>query len=303
MWLEQVVRTGARCWPDRVAVKDARTAVTFRELEQRALALAGALRDRGVGRGSRVAVLSPNRVEVLETLFALGLLGAAYVPITPHAVPASAHATATAAGVSLFMGEAAVLERVGAAGLAFEGEWYARATSGAPAEDLPDVAAEDFASIMSTSATTGTSKLVAIDHRHMAAASLSLLAVTPAAGDAVLLVCNPLYHASMFLTLTYLSQGAMLSLLRSFTPQSCEAAIRRDGVTHLWMVPQMLRFLLRARGLRDAPVTTVREVIHCATPMPAQAEARGAGAAWLRLPRGLRHDRGAAGHHHGPGGP
>src|SRR5699024_7973113 len=43
--------------------------------------LANALTDRGVNRGDRVAYLGENSIEFLETLFALGSIGAVFVPL------------------------------------------------------------------------------------------------------------------------------------------------------------------------------------------------------------------------------
>lgn len=55
--------------------------VTLGELESRASRLAGGLASIGVGRGDRVALLTPNRVEVVEVLLAMAKLGSIQVPL------------------------------------------------------------------------------------------------------------------------------------------------------------------------------------------------------------------------------
>ena len=51
------------------------------ELRDRAARLAGGLASLGTGRGDRVALLMPNRVEMVESLFACANLGAIQVPL------------------------------------------------------------------------------------------------------------------------------------------------------------------------------------------------------------------------------
>lgn len=55
--------------------------VTLRELDDRSARVAGGLANLGVGRGDRVALLSPNRVEMIELLFAMAKSGAIQVPL------------------------------------------------------------------------------------------------------------------------------------------------------------------------------------------------------------------------------
>ena len=65
----------ARLTPEREAVIDATTGrrVTFGELDERVRRLGSGLRrDLGLAPGDRVAVLSKNSVEYLETYFAVG---------------------------------------------------------------------------------------------------------------------------------------------------------------------------------------------------------------------------------------
>ena len=51
------------------------------QLDVRSACLAGGLAEVGVGRGDRVALLAPNRVEVIEVLLAMAKLGAIQVPL------------------------------------------------------------------------------------------------------------------------------------------------------------------------------------------------------------------------------
>jgi 3-oxocholest-4-en-26-oate---CoA ligase len=69
----------AAALPDQVAVRHARRTLTYAALDERASRLAGALREAGVGPGSKVACCQYNGAEYLETLYATLKLSA--VPV------------------------------------------------------------------------------------------------------------------------------------------------------------------------------------------------------------------------------
>src|ERR1700691_1638155 len=65
-----------RVHPERTALEDATQRISYAQLDRRTKRLAGALQAAGVARGSRVALLSENRTEVLEVFLAAARLGA-----------------------------------------------------------------------------------------------------------------------------------------------------------------------------------------------------------------------------------
>jgi amino acid adenylation domain-containing protein len=67
--------------PDRVAVSDGRTALTFGELNERANRLARVLAAHGIGRGTTVAVALPRSADTVTALLAVTMTGAAYLPL------------------------------------------------------------------------------------------------------------------------------------------------------------------------------------------------------------------------------
>jgi acyl-coenzyme A synthetase/AMP-(fatty) acid ligase len=68
--------------PDKLAVSDARRSLTYAQLFDRCVTLAGSARDRwGAGRGERIAIVAPNLIEHAELLGACTLSGAICVPI------------------------------------------------------------------------------------------------------------------------------------------------------------------------------------------------------------------------------
>ena len=86
-WVDNLARH-ALSRPDRVAIRFEGRSITWSELEDRVARLAGALAQRGVGRGDRVAVLMLNRPEFVETVLAANRIGAIAVPVNFRLVAA-----------------------------------------------------------------------------------------------------------------------------------------------------------------------------------------------------------------------
>ncbi|WP_435602244.1 class I adenylate-forming enzyme family protein [Streptomyces sp. bgisy130] len=281
MWLTQLLERNGQCFPQRTALVDEHRSVTWAGLRDRTVDLAHGLAARGIGRGDRVAVLSLDRIEVLETYFALARLGALFVPLNHSLTAAEVTGIVERTGPVAVIGEAALLDRHPdlpvRLRLALDGaEFAALGAECAGTEALPDVPDDALAAILHTSATTGRAKGVTVDHASFRAIALGWLAVARPDDAMVLVNCCPLYHGSMVVSLTYMAAGATVVLLPGFTPQSACAAIEAHRATHIWLVPQMLRFLLRTKGFERADLSSLREVLYGASPMPVDVYAEAA---------------------------
>ena len=265
MWLTQLLDRNRQCFGDRLAVVDERGSLTWAQLARRVHNLAAGLAERGVRPGQRVAVLSEDRTEVVETYLALGRLGAVFVPLN-HGL------------VSREVAEIADRARLAAVGpaerLAFEDPAYQAMADRDRPGPLPDVQVDDLVTILYTSATEGWPKGAVSDHRALKAIALGWLAVAGPAEGAVLLSCCPLYHGSVVLSFAYLAAGATLVLLPHPTPARVLDALRRHAATHVWLVPETLRGLLDIGGLGGLP--QLREILYGAAPMPIDVYARAA---------------------------
>ena len=82
--LHEIFETRADLCPGALAVVSAGERLTYLELEERANRLARHLRARGVGRGSRAAVLLPRSPDAYAALLGILKAGAAYVPLDPE---------------------------------------------------------------------------------------------------------------------------------------------------------------------------------------------------------------------------
>lgn len=274
MWLTQMLERNRQCFPGRTALADERRSVTWAQFDDRTAQLARGLSELGVERGDRVAVLSLDRIEVLESYFALARLGAVFVPLNHSLAAPEVVEIIGNVGAVAVLGESALLDRHPSLPasvrirMPLDGEEFAAlGTRTAPAE-LPDVPDTDPIAVLHTSATTGRAKGVTVDETSLRAIALGWLAAVRPTDDIVMVNCCPLYHGSMVVSLTYLAAGATVVLMPGFTPQRALAAVEAHRATHMWLVPQMLRFMLQAKSSHTTDLSSLREVLYGAAPMP-----------------------------------
>ena len=153
--LVDILRDTAGRHPDSRAIDNGREILTYDELLEASLGVANTLRERGIGRGDRVAVRIPSgTTDLYVAITGILIAGAAYVPVDHDDPDERAQLVFDAAAV------AAVVT----------GDLVIRASS----RDTGPVAAEDphlndDAWIIFTSGSTGTPKGVAVSHRSAAA--------------------------------------------------------------------------------------------------------------------------------------
>ncbi|WP_406423253.1 class I adenylate-forming enzyme family protein [Streptomyces sp. NBC_00842] len=279
MWLRHVVRRGLDRAPEALALRDGRRDVSWRRLHRDVEALAFRLRT-GTPRGSRVLVLSGNRVEVLETYLACAAAGLVAAPVNPALTDREI---------------AAILESVEPAAAVADAEGLARLRGlcpGLPLTDITEVGelpdAEEGSTahegsgltdpvmILHTSATTGTAKGVVVDQRSLQLNALSWLADVGPEPGTVFLNAGPLFHGSVVIALDHLAAGGTVCVLDRFTPQGCLAALERWEVEQAFLVPSMVRLVLDTRALATTELGALRLLLHGAAPMPAElaSEAR-----------------------------
>ena len=85
--LHGLVRAAADESPDKLAVVDANSTLTYGQLDTRSARIAAGLRSIGVGPGDRVAIAAEKSVMSVAALYGIMRTGAAYVPIDPLAPP------------------------------------------------------------------------------------------------------------------------------------------------------------------------------------------------------------------------
>ncbi|CAM5357910.1 amino acid adenylation domain-containing protein [Streptomyces chartreusis] len=209
--------------PDAVAVVDGERQVSYGELDADSDLVAAYLRERGVGRGDRVAVRMERSIGLIAALLGVWKAGAAHVPVD------SAYPAERVAFVLEDSAPAVTIDAV------VEGEG-----------DAPSVAVTegDLAYVMYTSGSTGTPKGVAVPHGSVAA----LVAATGwglGPGDAVLFHAPHAFDISLFEVWVPLASGARVVVAEPGVAVDA-AAVRRHvaaGVTHVHVTAGLFRVL------------------------------------------------------------
>ncbi|OKJ94990.1 AMP-dependent synthetase [Streptomyces sp. CB03234] len=291
----------ARKTPDRIAVVHEGRTWTYRELHQRVLRLAHALRALGTGRGDRVAYLGPNHPAFLETLFAAGVLGAVFVPLnTRLAAPELAynlsdsgstvlvHAQEPAGVAAAAAAEAGVCHRVALGDPGTGALGYEELLAGGGTEPLDEaVAPDDPCMIMYTSGTTGRPKGAVLSHANIVWNSVNVLVDIDLAGDEVTLVVAPLFHtAGLNMTcLPTLLKGGRVVLLGAFDADRVLGLVEAERVTYMFGVPTMYDAMAARPRWADTDLSSLRTLNCGGAPVPARTIA-------TYLARGLAFSQG-----------
>ena len=271
--------------PDKaIAVFEGET-TTYSEMATRAVALAGGLSGRGVGRGDVVALLSYNCPEFLETLFAANYLGAIAMPINWRlAAPEVRYILEHSGAHALICDEAligladdatkgidALLVRAVVSPAAPNG-WTTLAAlrSTTTKVDRALVGGDGVHRLMYTSGTTGRPKGVMITHANLAWKNLAHIIEFGFSSSDRGLACGPLYHVgALDLTTTSLiAAGATMIIHRAFDAAAVVDELERSRVSTVWLAPAMVNAILALPDIDRRDLSSVRVVINGGEKMP-----------------------------------
>ncbi|QHC02302.1 long-chain-fatty-acid--CoA ligase [Epidermidibacterium keratini] len=260
----------ARKIGDEIAIVYGDQRITYRELDQRVTRLARGLAERGVGRGDRVAVLMFNRIEVIESYFAIIRLGAIAVPINFRLTAAEAAYIIDDSGAQILITEAALLDTArgaitDAAGDpalviadgqgADGGEAYESVLSDDDSELEIDVPEDDPAFIMYTSGTTGRPKGAVITHFNLLMNSHNCMIVQGIKDRGeVWLSGLPLFHiGGLNGILFYILAGGRIVLMKSgdFSADDAVSTFESEGITSCYFVPTQWKAICEVPGVTE----------------------------------------------------
>jgi long-chain acyl-CoA synthetase len=288
--IAQLLRRQAAGRGGKCAYSDARTAVSYGELEARTGNLAGHLADSGIRSGDAIAIFLPNSVSWVESCFAVARAGAIGVPISYDATDVetgyrladanckAAITTAERADQLWNLRTAApclktliVTERGSCAAPALR---YANLVATAPKQgprDPPSL--HETAFILYTSGTTGRAKGVALTVHGMLWVTAACWApITALSADDTVLSPLPLFHsyALNLSVLSILATGATCHIMERFSTAEAVRLLKTGRFTFFPGVPTMFHYLLQAtRGEKNAKFPNLRVCVSAGAIMPA----------------------------------
>ncbi|HYH33364.1 MAG TPA: AMP-binding protein, partial [Pseudonocardia sp.] len=231
---------------------------SYRDVVERAGRMAGALHERGIEPGDRIALLCGNRLELLETVLGCAWLGAIAVPLNTALRGAGLRHALADSGARVVVVEAeleAVLDEVDLPGTLRE-RWVVGTTFPEPGPPPPARAATpgDTLAILYTSGTTGLPKGVCCPHAQFSWWGVTVGECLEITEDDVLFTCLPLFHTNALNAFFQaVVAGATYVLGDRFSASRFWDEVRAAGATVTYLLGAMVQILLaRPPGAGDA---------------------------------------------------
>lgn len=291
--------------PDKLALveTDAGRRFTYREFNEWANRAANLFESLGVQPGGRIAIIAPNSVEILFTLFGATKLGAVFVPLN-HKLPAAdllsivqnceptilvyaGDFSETIAKLRLRFQFSSIIKL---AGPLAEGDldWESALMEQSSVRNEP-IPVDQHAPqmLLYTSGTTGTPKGVVLPHRMQFFNAINFATRDLNSNDRVL-VHTPMFYTgglNVYTTPTILLGGTVV-IMRGWNPDEVLRIIEREKITAFFAVPTQFLMMVDSALFEKADLSSLRWVISggapCPLPLVKRLTARG-----LRLKQGF----------------
>jgi fatty-acyl-CoA synthase len=255
---------------------------TYAEIRRRTSQMQQAQQASGVGRGTRLAVLSKNRPEVLTNLTASLLNGCVITPLHPMGSLADhAYVVGDAEIECLVFDAANFTERA----RELQGQYPHLTLLGFGPNDAgtdylaladtfepqplvaPDVAPEDLCTVVYTGGTTGRPKGVLMTHRVWAAMTWIQMTEWELPDPLRILIVSPLSHAALSLVAPVLLSGGAFFVMESFSPDGFFDMVEEHRITATMIVPVMLYAMQGHPRYASADMSSMRTIFYGASPM------------------------------------
>jgi len=224
----------------RRCLTDEATSLTYDQVRRRTDVIAAQLRAAGIGAGDVVAVMLPNRVELVLVLFAAWRLGATATPVNPAFTATEADHQFLDSGARLVVNTGPDAPNAGLPTIAVSDLDVERDTH----DDLPPVPGDDDARastalLIYTSGSTGRPKGVILTHANLAAMAAQMVRHFELTAEDHCLLILPLFHvnAIMVSVLSPLSVGAQTTMMSGFAPEPFLALLAEERPTYFSGVP------------------------------------------------------------------
>ena len=283
----------ARITPGATAFTQAETSYTYRQLADRVDALAAALAELGVWQGDRVAYLGANDIATFETFFAVGRLGAIFVPLNTRLTAPEVGYLLDDSGAEILLYGTEMADLIAALQLQSRGVQTAVLVGGAASDDQssaadspirytdllargrtlpaihPEVSLEDDALILYTSGTTGRPKGAVLTHSNIFFNTVNQLAHIDVLSTDTVLCTAPLFHVTGLgqVSLPTLFKGGTVVIAPRFDAGWMLEAIPTLGITAFSGVPTMLQMLCDHDDFTAADLSTLRYVVYGGSPI------------------------------------
>jgi long-chain acyl-CoA synthetase len=250
--------------PDRMALIDDNTTLTYRELDRAVGSAVDALRVLGIRAGDRVMIVSENSIPLACLLFAASRLDAWAIVANPRLSPRELDQIRDHSGARRMLFTAGVSEEAAAHAARYDapvqdvGALRGLGVSGLNQATQPEPVEADgarqVAVLIYTSGTTGTPKGVMLTHRNLLFSARTSANLRNMTADDVQYCVLPISHivGISLLTMT-LMVGGVTRLVSKYSPAGLTKALAEEGITVLNGVPATYQRLLEYKQVAGLP--------------------------------------------------
>ena len=289
------LRRGVERFPEREAlvVRSQRYRATYRELWDQTSSLAKALLARGIEKGDRVGIWSPNRFEWVVTQYATARVGAILVNVNPAYKGRELEYALRQSGVRMLLhsrgfrqtdyreilrevrGKVPALAEV----LVIDDDWEellssaARTEDGALAEREKSLSFDDPINIQYTSGTTGAPKGATLSHHNILNNGYLIGEIMAYTEKDRIAVPVPFYHCFGMVigNLASTSHGSCVLVPgEAFDAGDTLATVAEERATSLYGVPTMFIAMLSHPDFGKTDFSTLRTGVMAGSPCPVE---------------------------------
>ncbi len=256
---------------------------TYKDVRESTSQMVQALQSKGLGVGSRIAVISANRPEVLSNIAAMQISGCIGTPLHPLGSLDDHAYVIEAAEIDTLVFDASVFSEVAAAlkervpslkhflgfGPNEIGDDYLALAAGFEPQPLvaPDVLPSDIASVNFTGGTTGKPKGVMSTYSVTSYMTQVQMAEWEFPEELRMLIATPLSHAAAAFFIPVLQKGGAFYVMQGFGIDDFFDMVKTHRITCTMLVPVMLYFLLDSPRATDGSMDSMETIFYGASPM------------------------------------
>ena len=280
----ELLARSARKFPNKTAVVFEGTRLTYKEVDDRANAMANSLIAMGVKKGDRVALIADNTYEWIEMYFAPAKAGAIFAPVNSTAVSREMEYVLNYISPKVLILQPRFVDMIQSIkGRLPSVESYVVMSADVPGmenyerlirenskeEPVVDIDPLDIGLIIFTGGTTGMPRGGMHTHRGLVFNAHTLAIGYKQDYNDVEMHVTPIYHtamASQIMCSTFL--GNKHVIVPKFEAEKVLELIEQEGITCGFVVPTIINMLLQLPDLEKYNVSSLRALYYGGAPMP-----------------------------------